>query len=114
MPKRNKYFNIKTMYNGVKYDSRKEATRSYQLDMLLKCGRISDLERQKRFVLQDKYINNKGEHIRAIEYVADFVYYDNDRQCIVVEDVKGLKTDVYKLKKKLFEYRYKDYVFEEI
>jgi hypothetical protein len=97
------------------YDSKKEARRAYALDVLVMCGRISQLERQKRFILQEGYINNKGEKILPIAYVADFVYYDHDKRCFIVEDVKSpaTRTDVYKLKKKIFEYKYPEYMFLE-
>lgn len=110
-----KYHNIKALYNGITYDSRKEARRAYALDVLVMCGRISQLERQKRFVLLDGYINNKGEKIRPITYLADFCYYDHDRDSWVVEDVKSpaTRTDVYKLKKKMFEHKYPEYIFLE-
>ena len=97
------------------YDSKKEARRAYALDVLVMCGRISQLERQKRFILQEGYINNKGEKVLPIVYVADFVYYDHDKGCLIVEDVKSpaTRTGVYKIKKKMFEYKYREYTFLE-
>lgn len=59
---------------------------------------IKDLKLQERFAL-----HVKGELICT--YVADFVYTDHDGRP-VVEDVKGVKTDVYKIKKALFEVIY--------
>jgi hypothetical protein len=48
------------------------------------------------------------------DYIADFSYIDLNQTglqgqigCEVVEDVKGFKTDVYKLKKKLVEALYR-------
>lgn len=108
-----KYRNIKAEYNGEIYDSRKEMRRAYALDMLVRCGRIKDLERQKRFILQDGYMTRDGRKIRPISYIADFVYYDNDKRSWVVEDVKGVRTDVYRLKRKMFEFRYPEYLFLE-
>ena len=108
-----KYRNIKAEYNGEIYDSRKEMRRAYALDMLVRCGRIKDLERQKRFILQDGYLTRDGRKIRPISYIADFVYYDNDKGLWVVEDVKGVRTEVYRLKRKMFEFRYPDYLFLE-
>lgn len=108
-----KYRNIKAEFNGEVYDSRKEMRRAAALEMLVRCGRIKGLERQKRFILQDGYITRDGRSIRPISYIADFVYYDNDRRGWVVEDVKGVRTDVYKIKRKMFEYRYQDYIFLE-
>lgn len=108
-----KYRNIKAEYNGEVYDSRKEMRRAYALDMLVRCGRIKFLERQKRFILQDGYLTRDGRKIRPISYIADFVYYDNDKGSWVVEDVKGVRTEVYRLKRKMFEFRYPEYLFLE-
>lgn len=78
-------------------------------NVLFKCEdikrEIKDLELQKKFELQPKYkINDKT--IRAISYVADFVYWDNTKKEVIIEDTKGFRTEIYKLKKKLFEYKY--------
>lgn len=110
----NKYFNRKVMLDGIKFDSKKEADRYLDLKLLNKLGLIKELELQKVFVLQPKYINNNGEHIRAITYKADFFYYDNQKEQYIVEDTKGFKTDVYKLKKKLFEYVYPNLTINEL
>lgn len=88
-----KYRNIKT--SG--FDSKAEATRSYELGMLERVGKIENLKRQVRFELipaQD------GE--RAVSYVADFVYWQDGK--MVVEDVKGMKTQVYIIKRKLMKW----------
>lgn len=106
-PGKSKYWNIQT--NG--YDSKKEADRAFQLQCLEKAGMISDLQEQVTFVLQDGYYNNKGEKIQPITYVADFTYTRKDES--IVEDVKGLKTQVYRIKKKLFEKRYTGRTFLE-
>lgn len=71
-----------------------------------KAGEIKDLQRQVRYELQPSYKIN-GKTIRKIEYIADHVYYENGE--LVVEDVKPSKTfqtDVYKIKKKMFMYKY--------
>ena len=85
------------------------------LDWMVRAGIIRDLERQKAFVLQDGYVNNWGEKIRPIQYVADFVYFDNENGRWTVEDVKSpaTRTDVYRIKKKLFEAKYPEYWFIE-
>ena len=57
-------------------------------------------------MLQEGYINAKGKKIRPIYYIADFYYFDLLKDKWVVEDTKGVRTEVYKLKKKLFEYIY--------
>lgn len=102
-----KYHNKKTVYDGIKFDSKKEATRYCELKQLERAGAIKELRLQPRYILQEKYeINGRKE--RAITYIADFEYYDNEKQKIVVEDVKSpaTKTQVYRIKKKLFEKRY--------
>ena len=110
----NKFHAKKTTVDGITFDSKKEAKRWSELQFLERYGIITNLERQKRFTLLDKYTNNKGESIRGIEYIADFCYYDTQKKQWVVEDTKGFRTDVYKIKKKLFEQRYPAYRFEEI
>lgn len=110
-----KYHNIKTFYKGVKYDSKKEARRAYELDLLQRSGLISSLELQKRIELQPSFkVNGKTE--RAITYLADFYYYDTVKKIWVVEDVKSSITrtlPVYRIKKKLLLYKYPDTVFIE-
>lgn len=89
-----KYKNRKTVIDGIAFDSKKEAARYGELQLLDKAGSIQDLRLQVPFELIPK---QAGE--RAARYIADFVYTENGKT--VVEDVKGVKTDVYKIKKKL-------------
>lgn len=94
----NKFRNYKT--GG--FDSRLEQQRFLQLKEKEEAGEISDLRRQVRFeLIPAQYINSKCVE-RKCEYIADFVYVENGIQ--VVEDVKGYKTDVYKIKKKMMLY----------
>ena len=109
-----KYHNQKTKVNNIEFDSKKEAKRYSELKLLEKAGLIKELETQKKFELQPKYVNNNGEHIRAITYIADFFYYDCKEGIYIVEDTKGFRTDVYILKKKLFEYVYPNLTIKEI
>ena len=81
--------------------------------MLEKGGAISQLVLQPRFELQESFKKN-GKTYRKIEYVADFMYRDNEKKVTIVEDVKGIKTDVYKLKRKMFEKVYKTLNITEI
>ncbi len=99
----NKYKNRKVQIDRYVFDSVKEGKRYRELALLEQAGEISDLELQPRFLLQDKFRKN-GKAFRKIEYVADFMYKQNGKT--IVEDVKGIKTDVFKLKLKLFEYKY--------
>lgn len=110
--KESKYHNKKVEDDGIVFDSKKEHARWLHLKALESMGLISDLQRQVSFELQPKFTSNKGEHIRAICYVADFVYTKDNKK--IVEDVKGgtaTQTDVFKLKRKLFLYKYPEYEF---
>ena len=111
--KTNKYKNKKVMYDGMEFDSQKEKNHYIGLKMLEKAGEIKDLELQKVFILQPAFKKN-GTSYRAITYKADFVYLDLRTNKIVVEDTKGYRTEVYKIKKKLFEYVYPDLELKEI
>lgn len=102
----NKYHNKKVIYKGIKFDSKKEMQRYKDLELLESTDYICNLELQKKFLLQEGYTNAEGKKRRPIYYIADFYYFDLLKDKWVVEDVKGVRTDVYKLKKKLFEYIY--------
>ncbi len=71
----------------------------------MKQGIIKDLELQKEYLLQDKFVIN-GKTRRKITYRADFSYVSCEDDTLHIVDVKGFKTDLYKLKKKLFEKKY--------
>ena len=101
-----KYRNEKVYLDGTKFDSNRECQRYIELKTMLNAGLIKDLELQKTFVLQEGYSIN-GHKVRPITYKADFVYFDIEKHKTVVEDVKGMRTDVYKIKKKLFEYKFR-------
>lgn len=106
-----KYGNIKTVVDGIKFDSKAEAERYAELRLLERAGIISELKLQPKFQLIPTFVKN-GKTFRGINYIADFMYTENGRK--VVEDVKGCRTEVYKLKRKLFEYYYSDLTLEEI
>ena len=108
-----KYHSKKTTVYGITFASKKEADRYCELRLLLMAGKIKDLKRQHQFVLQPPFRKN-GKSIRAITYVADFVYFDLERMKNVVEDVKGYKTKEYMLKRKMFEYQFPDLSIVEI
>ena len=111
-----KYGARKTICNqGHKHASKKEAQRCDELTLLEKAGEIANLEQQPKNVLQDGFLY-KGKKIRPITYTADFRYWDVSRKVFVIEDTKGYRTPVYRLKKKLllFSGRYDDSeIFEE-
>ena len=101
----NKYRNKKIVIDGIKFDSITEGNRYRELKLLERAGKITDLELQPLFVLQDKFKKNNVSY-RAITYRADFKYEENGE--IIVEDVKGFETKEFKIKRKLFEYKFKD------
>ena len=111
--KGSKYHSKKIIVDGIEFDSKKEANRYYELKLLEKQGYIKDLRLQHKFELQPGFKKN-GKTYRPITYIADFVYLDLRTNKNIVEDVKGFKTDIYKLKQKLFEYVYKDLELKEI
>lgn len=112
--RRNKYNAKKIKIDGHTFDSKKEAQRYCELKLFLKAGEIRNLELQPRFLLQEGFIDKNEIKHKKIEYVADFLYIDKAGRN-VVEDVKGVLTDVYKIKKKMFLKKYDDqYEFREI
>lgn len=85
--KKSKFRAIKTEYDGIKFDSKKEAERYADLKILEQAGRIENLQLQVKYELQPAF-ELLGKKIRAITYVADFVYFDKRTNETVVEDVK--------------------------
>lgn len=108
---KNKYNNKKTEIDGIKFDSKKESVFYEELKVRKMSGEIIDFEMQVPFELQPGYIRG-GHKIRPIYYVADFVatYPDGHKEVI---DVKGWRTEMYKLKKKILLYRYPELIFLE-
>jgi len=94
-----KYHSVKTTIDGIKFDSKKEANRYLELKLLEQADAIQDLRMQVAFPLI-----KKSPYGREIKYIADFTYYEDGK--LVVEDSKGFRTDVYKLKKRLMAETY--------
>ena len=116
--KPSKYRSRKALYvdpvsgEEITFDSEKERDYYLLLKIREKKGEIRDIQRQVSITIQPSFELPNGEKIRAITYRADFVYYDilpiSKEQHIWprhVVDVKGYKTEIYKLKKKLLAYR---------
>ena len=108
-----KYHSRKTMVDGITFDSKAEAQRYCELKIMQRAGYISGLTLQPEYELIPAY-KKDGKTVRKTVYKADFSYYDNYTGETVIEDVKGVKTPVYKLKKKLFEYHYPQYTIREV
>ena len=92
MPKPSKYRSVRTEVGGISFASKKEARRWSELLLLVRSGHISDLRRQVRFDLD---VNG----IPVAKYIADHVYREKGKN--IVEDVKGVLTPVYKIKRAL-------------
>lgn len=102
---------VKSKYGNKKtkgFDSAKEWRRNQELEIMQRAGEISELNRQVPFVLMpsytiaDKTTKQGFRTIREIRYIADFTYRLKDGTRII-EDVKGMQTDVFKIKRKLLE-----------
>jgi len=97
--KRSKYGAIKTEIEGIMFDSKHEAKRYQELRLLEQAGEIENLRLQVPYELIEK-----SKYGRSIKYVADFVYRRNG--LTVVEDAKGVRTPVYRLKKRMMAEKY--------
>lgn len=100
----NKYGNKKTVVDGITFDSLAEAKYYEQLKWLLVNKQIKSFKLQPTFLLQEGFKKN-GKTYRKIEYVADFEVHHLDGSIEIV-DVKGFETTDFKIKKKLFNFKY--------
>lgn len=96
---KSKYRNVPTVVDGVRFSSRAEAKRWDELRMLEKAGEIRELKRQFAFPLYAMGAKLVGS------YVADFTYFKNPSrdEPPVVEDVKGVQTDMFRWKARHFK-----------
>lgn len=112
---RSKYHNKPLNIDGMHFDSRGEFERWQELRLLERVGEISNLRRQVAYELipaqyEPPTTDSKGRTRRGrllerkCTYVADFVYQSGSKS--IVEDYKGVQTEVFKLKKKLMLWRY--------
>ena len=106
-----KYGNEKTMVNGILFDSKLEANRYWELSILQRAGKIKNLKLQPEYELQPAFRKN-GKAFKRISYIADFEYQQDGKT--IVEDTKGFRTEVFRLKEKLFEYKYPNLEIKEI
>ena len=118
--RRRKYGNTKITVNGIQFDSKREAARYQELKLLERAGVISFLERQTKFqLIPDQHAPSNAVYTKGprkgqrkpgkllekeCSYIADFCYIQNGET--VVEDAKGYRTEVYRIKKKLMLERY--------
>ena len=94
-PKQSKYRNVKTEVDGICFDSKAEARRYTELKLLADADEIMGFGRQPSFVLPG-----------GIRYMPDFIVCGIDG-AVWIEDVKGVETQAFKLKKRLWETHYK-------
>lgn len=97
--KERKYHNEHDSRGNLHFDSKKEARRFDELVVLLRSGKIRNLKLQAQYTLQESYITETGERVRAIRYVADFAYsrpfsvgwyaVDHDRRLYRIREYYG-------------------------
>lgn len=120
--KANKYHSQKAEFDGMVFDSRRELNRYRELKLMESAGLIVNLRRQVKYVLipvqreTSDEVYKRGDKKglpkpgRVIEkecaYIADFVYFDVEKQDVIVEDTKGFRTKDYTIKRKLMLYRH--------
>ena len=106
-----KYHNKTAKQDGYVFDSKAEKKRYQDLSLMEKAGIIHDLRLQPEYELIPRFKKGNKTYRKTV-YIADFEYKQNGKT--IVEDVKGYKTEVYKLKKKMFEYKYPDLTIKEV
>ena len=103
--RKHKYNAKATVVDDIKFDSKLEAKCYNVLKQMERAELIKGFEMQIPYELQEKYKNAIGKKIRAIKYVSDFVVNMNNGSILII-DSKGLVLPDFKMKKKLFEYKY--------
>ena len=94
-----KYHSTPVEVDGIRFDSKREANRWFELRMLERAGKIEKLKRQVKYLLIPSQYRDGKCIERECSYLADFVYVKDGR--LVVEDCKGFRTPEYKIKRKL-------------
>ena len=111
-PSANKYNARRKEVDGKVFDSSGEARAYRLLRSWEQCGAITGLELQPEYVLQEKFRDGSGQMHREIKYRGDFRFIGPEGEVHVI-DFKGLRTSVYRLKRKMFQQKYQNIVFEE-
>lgn len=116
-----KYNAKKAKRGNLTFDSQAEARRYDELILLLRAGQIRNLQLQKTYCLQEPFTGLDGKRVLGVDYKADFDYERKTKpDCNgnvywlhVTEDVKGMRTDKYAIKAKMFHAKY-GYAIKEI
>jgi len=95
--RRSKYRAIPTIIDGIRFASKAEAKRYWELKLLEKAGNIANLTLQPEFKFPC-----------GVKYCGDFRYEEQRKDCmrVVVEDVKGFETAAFRIKAKMFKHHY--------
>ena len=101
---KSKYGNKKVKIDSLTFDSKAEALYYSELKIRQKTGEILFFRVQPRYRLLDGF-EKDGKRHRPIDYIADFEIHHKDGSIEVV-DIKGYKTDVFRIKEKLFNAKY--------
>lgn len=102
----NKYRNKKIEIDGIKFDSKHEGEYYLYLKKLKNEGKIKDFGLQTKFELQPSF-KKYGKTHRAITYAVDFAIYHWNGEVEYI-DVKGMETQQGIMRKKIFDYKYKE------
>ena len=97
--------------DGAVFDSRLELRRWHELQLLERAGEIRALTRQPEFILEPRQVVGKGRTrrvLRVVRYFADFGYVELGSDRLIAEDVKGVETQVFRLKARLMASRFPD------
>lgn len=109
-----KYHSRKVVIDGIKFDSKKEAERYKSLCLRERAGEIDKVQVHPKFRLLPSQKFDLMDNERPLDYVADFAYCEIKSGYFIVEDVKGVKTKDYVIKRKLFKYMFPTYIFREV
>lgn len=101
-------------YKNIPFDSKKEMNRYIDLERMQMAGVIVALQYQVKFQIFSTNAKWNGKPLQPIHYIADFCYRIPTTNRVIVEDVKGKRTAVYEIKKKLFIDRYPLIEFREV
>ena len=113
MERRGKYNAKPVEINGIRFDSTAEAMRYRELLLMEQAGEIWNLKVHPRYLILDGF-DHDAQHERPIFYEADFSYFDKHDKCTIVQDVKGMRTALYRLKRKMFLAKYPQIKFLEV
>lgn len=100
--------------DGIRFDSKAESLRWQELKLMEMSGAIKNLERQPVYVLIAPFVSRDGTKHRGVKYRGDFRYLDVATGQVICEDVKGARTEAYRVKKAMLLWRYPDINFREV